>query len=200
MADKKAKIPLTGVVKIPEPIDREIDMEASRLGVFKYEVVLAAWSAYRNSLIAITGESVARADDGQNNFTGMADKGVIQYASSEPLPPEQTDPDKSDPEVESWLAMLRYILTCGDTPTKDAITRILERFRLLAQTLNQEVLPHERGGEVPKPSADQQKRMDRMREFGARYTGGGVDNRSDEGPLRSDVSSNSQGTGRRRKH
>lgn len=47
MPEKKAKIPLTGQVKLPEQLDREIDAERARLGIFKYEVVQLAWEAYK---------------------------------------------------------------------------------------------------------------------------------------------------------
>lgn len=47
MAETKQKIFLSGVVKIPELINKEIDMESARLGIYKYEVVLRAWSVYK---------------------------------------------------------------------------------------------------------------------------------------------------------
>src|SRR5689334_9930617 len=46
MSEKKPKIPLTGQVRLPEELDRAIDMESVELGVFKYEVVARAWAAY----------------------------------------------------------------------------------------------------------------------------------------------------------
>ncbi len=136
----------------------------------------------------------------QDDVTSDATDGEIEYVPSGLVPTAQNEPDKLDPEVESWLAMLRYILTRGDADTKEAITRNLERFHLLAQMLNSKEYSHERGGEVPKPDPDQQERMDRLREFGKRYTGGRTDPIGDEDTPRSDVPPNSQSIGKRRKH
>ncbi len=136
----------------------------------------------------------------QDDVTSDVREGEIEYVAAGVVPPALNEPDKLDPEVESWLAMLRYILTRGDADTKDAITRNLERFHLLAQMLNSKEFSHERGGEVPKPDPDQQERMDRLREFGKRYTGGRTDPIGDEDTPRSDVPPNSQSIGKRRKH
>lgn len=49
MPEKKRNIvPLSGQVRLPEILDRAIDMESSRLGVFKYEVIEAAWKTYKD--------------------------------------------------------------------------------------------------------------------------------------------------------
>jgi hypothetical protein len=43
---KRNTVPLSGQIRLPEDLDRQIDMEASRLGCFKYDVVAAAWRVY----------------------------------------------------------------------------------------------------------------------------------------------------------
>ena len=45
--NKKKKVILSGQVRLPEELDREMDMERAKLGLFKYEVIERAWLAYK---------------------------------------------------------------------------------------------------------------------------------------------------------
>lgn len=63
MAESKGKKALTGILRIPPETDREIDMEASRLGLFKYEVALRAWEAYKAAKAAASGATPTTVPD-----------------------------------------------------------------------------------------------------------------------------------------
>lgn len=46
---KKKKVPLEGFIRLPKPLDRLIEGEATRLDLFKYEIVERMWIAYSKS-------------------------------------------------------------------------------------------------------------------------------------------------------
>lgn len=89
MAEKKAKIPLTEQVKLPDGIGRAIAMEAVRLNKFKYEIIEAAWQAYQ-----------ARRDQEKASSGTPASVEVV----SAPLPKENLPG-----EVESAISVIRRL-------------------------------------------------------------------------------------------
>lgn len=52
MAESKEKIPLTGIIRVPEEVNREIDAESARLGLYKYEMVQQVWEFYKTAQAA----------------------------------------------------------------------------------------------------------------------------------------------------
>ena len=50
MTEKKPKIVLSGAIRVPEEIDREIKIEAARRNVFHYEVMADAWECYKRAM------------------------------------------------------------------------------------------------------------------------------------------------------
>lgn len=60
---KKLKVPLESTIRVPKDLDREIEHEACRLDIFKYEMVQRAWEAYKAE-IAISSKGRAKSAKG----------------------------------------------------------------------------------------------------------------------------------------
>jgi len=183
MSEKKAKIPLSGNIKIPESLDREIDIEAARLGVFKYELILAAWESYKKGLIisdnrrlppneGITEEPGESLHSGAT--TGKVDTKIPtdelhyqQYAAS------STGGKAHIPisaEYALWIARLLNILRNGDFSTIEAITRNLDRFDLLTRVVNREAEADAQLDRLAEEiAADPARRVEFLRQLDARY-------------------------------
>lgn len=54
---KKPKVPLSGSIRVPEELDTEIDTEATRLRLFKYELVQKMWEVYQAQVSGSLGVS-----------------------------------------------------------------------------------------------------------------------------------------------
>lgn len=89
-------------------------------------------------------------------------------------PPKTASSAHTELGVQLWVNMLRYILEYGDQDTKDAITKNLERFHLLARLLNREYSLDDKSGlEVPTTStADIQSDLGRVRGVEQSHLGG----------------------------
>jgi len=168
VTEKKPKIPLTGQVRLPEELDRAIDMEASRLGLFKYEIVQDAWQAY----LAKRGEPHKSA----------------KIASDNPIPPgvECASTNKGNtgsvelqvpPHIAPWVKRLLNILETADTETVEAITRNLSRFDLLTRILHKEAEALVEIDRLAREIAtgDAGRRREVLRELADRYRIPGAD-------------------------
>ncbi len=57
MTEKKPKIPLEGFIRVTKDLDREIEGEAYRRDLFKYQVVEAAWRVYKQQPSSVEGQA-----------------------------------------------------------------------------------------------------------------------------------------------
>jgi hypothetical protein len=101
MSEKKPKIVLSGQVRLPEKLDREIDVEASLLGKYKYEVIALAWAAY--------GKSSRKPTENEENLsTGNSTESDKEGLRLVRHGPDVEDVSKEEMECIRWLlAILR---------------------------------------------------------------------------------------------
>lgn len=85
----KKKPSLDATIRVPKPFDREIEAEAYRLDIFKYEVVELAWEAY-----------VSRRGPQKLSGSTPYDAAVLEAIHA-------LHKAKRTPEIEAILALLR---------------------------------------------------------------------------------------------
>jgi hypothetical protein len=114
---KRKKPPLPGQVRLPADVDREIDVEAGRLGLFKYELVTKLWKAYKLA----QGDAMALPD--RLNIA-LSDIASVAESDAQSLSGigQLTDEDKN------WLRKFLDVLHSEKPGLSDALQHNLVQF------------------------------------------------------------------------